>query len=104
VTFTNATPEALSKIPTDVAAGSADSIVVGLELEWLAKTLPRVALADLEPYNTTGTPIRRRIREVLPAYRERLMTDPTMFAALNRAQAQARSGLEHYLLAVADSP
>jgi hypothetical protein len=28
-------------------------------------------------------------------YRERLTTDPTMFAALNRAQALARSGLEH---------
>jgi hypothetical protein len=100
-TFSNASPEVLSKIPTDVGAGSVDSTTVGLELAWLADTLPRVALGDLEPYNTTGTPIRRRIREVLPAYRERLTNDPTMFAALNRAQAQARSGLEHYLMAVA---
>ncbi len=101
--LSNASPEMLSKIPSDINAGSADAIAVGLELAWLADTLPRIARGEFEPYNTTGTPIRQRIRTVLPAYRERLTTDPTMFAALNRAQAQARSGLEGYLSAVAAS-
>jgi len=65
-------------VATSINSGAVNLVVMGLELQWLARVLPSAARGDWELYNTTGTQTRLQIRQVLPMYQTLLSQDPQM--------------------------
>ena len=53
-------------VASDIQSGSVGLMAMGQELFWLAEVLPTAAAGDWKDYNTTGTPTRQQLRQVLP--------------------------------------
>lgn len=66
-------------VADSINSGSVDLFMMGKELVWLSNVLPAAAHGNFGPLNSTGTPARQQIRQVLPIY-AMMMQDPEMRA------------------------
>ena len=79
----------------------ADLVAMGQELLWLAKVLPSAARGDWGPYETTGTPMRQQIRQVLPIYQQLMSMDPAMAQIVQGMMQQFEPVAEQQILMLA---
>ena len=89
------------KVAESINSGATDLMLMGQELHWLAQVLPPAIRGNYVPYNTTGTPTRQQIRQVLPIFNVLCQTDPAMCQMVRGIMQQFEPIIEEQIVMLA---
>ncbi len=103
--FGGSMPPGLEHLPGQVDSSlrsyGNDMFAMGQELLWLSQVLPPAVKGDYAPYNTTATPNRQMVAQVLPIYQMLCQMDPGMCQMMQSMMIQMEPSLEQQLYTLA---
>lgn len=77
--------ELVPDVARELNAFSLEASALGQELNWLAGVLPAMAAGDMVPFNTTASPQRAQIRQLLPLIKP-FLQNPLMAEIVKQQQ------------------
>jgi hypothetical protein len=99
--FGGSMPPGLEHLPGQVDSSlrsyGNDMFAMGQELLWLSQVLPPAAKGDYAPYNTTATPNRQRVVQVLPIYQALCQMDAGMCQMMQNMMIQMEPSVEQQI-------